>query len=81
MIQGKFEHELVEFLGRAPRHHQRREQIEALRDQLAGLAHALEAVRAMQPDLPGLARRRDGRVDIGHRVLPKSEKSSGFMPI
>src|SRR5260370_41558880 len=42
------------------------EDSEAFRDQVAGLAHSFECGRAMQLDLPGLALRRDRRVDVAH---------------
>ena len=40
--------------------------VEAFGDQLPGLAHAFEGVRAVKLDLAGFAERRDGGVDVGH---------------
>ena len=46
--------------------HNTGDEVESFGGQTAGLAHALEIVRAMQPDLSVLAVGGEGGVDIGH---------------
>ena len=43
-----------------------RQHIQTGRRQIARLAHALEAGGPVDPDLPGLAQRREGGIDVGH---------------
>ncbi len=53
MVEDELAGQLVERLGGDARDHVRDQQVEALGRQPSGAAHALEALRAVQLDLPG----------------------------
>ena len=66
MIHRVVEHQPVDLLGRHARLDMLDQHVEAARDQLPGLAHALEGGGAVDLDLAGLAEGGDGGVDVGH---------------
>ena len=66
VVHREFEHEAVDLLGGHARLHLVGQHVEAFGGELAGLAHARECLRAVELDLPGLAQRREGRIDVVH---------------
>jgi hypothetical protein len=66
VIHRELEHEAVDMLGRHPRLHLAGQEIETFGHELPGLAHAREGLRAVELDLPGLAQRRECRIDVVH---------------
>ena len=60
-----FEDEAIDRLGGNAGRHDRRQFVEAMGGELAGLAHGRKAIRAVQADLAGIPERRRRGVEIG----------------
>src|ERR1044072_5123298 len=66
MIHREVEHELVDHFGRQSRLHHVGEPVETFGDEAPCFPHAREGLRAVKLDLPGLAQRRERRIDVVH---------------
>jgi hypothetical protein len=75
IVLGKLENDVIERLGRHAWHHGIHHQVQSLRRQLSGLAHALKGVGPMELDLAGIAQRRFKRIDIPHH---RTNSCAGF---